>query len=93
MAYRNYAEGKDGILNIVEKEIKEADELGKSVVIGVEIVKSSEGEQISFHDIGIAAMTEELDLLHDRLHNNPSFAGVAIHDLVNWKQASESSKK
>lgn len=90
MAYRDFAEGSNGIIDIVEHEIKDADALGKAVVIGVETKKMGKEERISFHDEGMAAMTDQLELLHQKMRKHSSFAGVAIHDYVSWRNASDS---
>jgi hypothetical protein len=88
MAYRDFTEGANGILHIVENEINDADKLGKAVVIGVETKNMGKAEQISFHDDGMMAMGEQLALLQKHLRKHPSFAGIAIHDYVSWKEAS-----
>lgn len=89
MAYRNHAQGPNGIVDIVQKIVADADTLGKgSVVVGVNILESQEGENVSFHQMGTQEMESELAILQEELGDRPSFAGSAVHDYESWLHAS-----
>ncbi len=89
LAYRDSIEGSNGIANVVEQELKQADGLGKPVIIAVNIKKSDQGNHVSFYDKGAAEMKRQLERLPQFLGNHPSFAGVAVHDYVNWKNGTQ----
>lgn len=87
MAYRNHTKGANGIVEIVQNIVVEADELQKrSVIVGVNIRDSEEGENVSFHAHGTAEMKSQLAILQKELGRNPSFAGSAIHDFESWTE-------
>ncbi len=89
MAYRNHANGPNGIVDIVHKIVADANALkSDSVVVGVNILESDEGDNVSFHQDGTAEMENQLAILEDELANNPAFAGSAIHDYESWLHAS-----
>lgn len=84
MAYRNYAKGKGGIIEISQTEISWADKEKKKIIIAVETVPLPE-RYTSFSEMGIEKMEEELKIIKQSFRENQSFAGVAIHHLVSWK--------
>ncbi|MGO0060100.1 hypothetical protein ACTID9_08845 [Brevibacillus fluminis] len=90
MAYRNYAEGPNGIVDITQRVLADANDRKKaSVIVGVNILESKEGDNVSFHKQGTTEMERELSILQDALAQSPSFAGYAVHDYKSWRQASE----
>ncbi|MDH4618238.1 hypothetical protein [Brevibacillus sp. AY1] len=94
MAYRNFADGPNGILSIVEKIVDDAnDQKQRSVVVGVNILDSGEGAHVSFHERGTEEMMSELAILHRALADNPGYGGSAIHDYESWKQVSQREEK
>ncbi|WP_400161875.1 hypothetical protein ACAF76_016100 [Brevibacillus sp. TJ4] len=94
MAYRNHAQGANGIVDIVQNIIVEADGLrDRSVIVGVNIRDSGEGENVSFHAHGTAEMKSQLALLQEELGRNPSYAGSAIHDFESWTTILEREEK
>jgi hypothetical protein len=90
MAYRNQALGQNGIVEIVEKIVDDANVHKKgSVIVGVNIMKTMEGAHVSFYEEGTEEMNNQLAILQEELSNNPAFAGSAIHDYESWKHASQ----
>ncbi|MGM0711854.1 hypothetical protein ACWKW1_06590 [Brevibacillus parabrevis] len=86
MAYRDTLAGNNGILALVEDELREADKLGKRVMVAVNMKKLSD-DHASFAEEGAAEMNRQLALLPEKLGDHPSFSGVAIHDYRHWKEA------
>ena len=87
MAFRDAAEGSNGIVAVAKEEIAFADELGKPIKISVEIKASHEGDHITFYEEGAAYMEEELAKLPDLLKDSPSFTGSVVHAYAYWKNA------
>ncbi|RNB90448.1 hypothetical protein EDM56_08030 [Brevibacillus fluminis] len=90
MAYRNYAEGPNGIVDITQRVLADANDRKKaSVIVGVNILESKEGDNVSFHKQGTTEMERELSILQSALAQSPSFAGYAVHDYKSWRKASQ----
>jgi len=90
MAYRNYADGPNGILSIVQNIVQDANEQKQqSVIVAVNILNSSEGPHVSFHERGTKDMLEQIAILHRALSQHPAFGGSAVHDYESWKQVSQ----
>jgi hypothetical protein len=85
MAYRNYAEGEGGIIDISETKIKWADIENKKVIIAVETVRLPE-DYTSFHGHSVEKMEEQLKSVKKFYRKNRSFSGIAIHHLVSWRE-------
>ena len=83
MAYRNHADRSGGILEIVEPLFQLAETAKSPLVIAVETTDQPE-EYVSFSGMSPERMKEELQQVHNRYGENPSFAGIAIHDAWNW---------
>lgn len=82
MSYRDSAAA---INNIAKMELEDASALGKKAFAAVETKPSSEGDFITFYGKGAAYMNEQLVQLHELAKVNPSYVGIAIHDLDGWK--------
>lgn len=78
MDYRDKAEGRDSILSHAASEIAYANEVGKKVVIGLE-VSSNDINKVTFHEEGPKVFEQEVRKVERALRNEPSFAGFAIH--------------
>lgn len=87
MAFRNIAEGSNGIADVVSQEMKIADRLGKSLLISVEMKENFEGRHISFYDKGAAEMERQLALLPDLLSEYKAYKGNIVHAYDYWIQA------
>lgn len=87
MAFRNIAEGSNGIADVVSQEMKIADRLGKRLLISVEMKENFEGRHISFYDKGAAEMERQLALLPDLLSEYKAYKGNIVHAYDYWIQA------
>lgn len=81
MAYRDKS---DEICNLVDNEIKWANDYKTKVIIGVETSKSSEGKSLSFFEEGCKYMSNELNSVYDRFCKIESFKGFSIQSLESW---------
>lgn len=86
MAYRNYAEGSNGISQIATPIVKEAENQEKSVVIGVNIIDTDEGKHTTFYGSDPGHMSQELKQLKQAFRGNAGFSGIAVHDYAHWKK-------
>ena len=82
MAYRDSGEQ---IIELSKEELQEADRLGKSVWIGMELGRTDEGEYVSFHTKGLTVMEEEMQKVTRLGSRYSSFAGVAVHHYEAWR--------
>lgn len=85
MAYRNFAVGPNGVIELSSEEINTGTNLGKKVIIGVETGYSEEGSHLSFYNKGQAVMDAELTKVNDAFSEFTSYHGVAIHHYGSWK--------
>ncbi|KRG45156.1 hypothetical protein ARC78_02920 [Stenotrophomonas pictorum JCM 9942] len=85
MDYRDKAEGRDSILSHAASEIAYANEVGKKVVIGLE-VSSNDINKVTFHEEGPKVFEQEVRKVERALRNEPSFAGFAIHHYRAWRR-------
>lgn len=84
MDYRNFARGRDSIVSHAKDELEYADRMGKTVVIGVETIRT-EPRKVTFYGMGLAAMEEQLAIAESEFASHPSFAGFAIHHLRSYR--------
>jgi hypothetical protein len=83
MAYRNYAYGKNGILDILRPEIRWANEDGSKFIVGVE-TKSTEEPHVTFHQEGQAKLVSEIGIVNRALRKAPAYLGYAVHQYGSW---------
>lgn len=86
MAYRNTAEGSNGISQIATPIVKEAEDQEKSVVIGVNMIDTDEGNHTTFYGSEPGHMTQEIKQLKQSFKGNQGFSGIAVHDYAHWKK-------
>lgn len=84
MDYRNFALGKNGIVENANAMMREASTLNKEVIVAVETAKSLESDRASFYSKSSEAMEIELQAAHKKLSRYSSYAGFAIHDYISW---------
>lgn len=89
MDYRNFARGSDSIIAHATDEIAYADRTGKTVVIGVETLRT-EPRKVTFYGMGRAAMEEQLRIAETEFSSHPSFSGFAIHHLGSYRIMADS---
>ncbi|GGH49442.1 hypothetical protein GCM10008014_13930 [Paenibacillus silvae] len=87
MAFRNTAEGSNGIAAVVSQEMEIADRLGKSLLVSVEMKQNHEGEHISFYDHGAKEMENQLDKLPELLSGYKAYKGNLVHAYDYWVDA------
>lgn len=84
MDYRHKAAGSDSILSHAASEIAYADRVGKKVVIGLE-VSPNELDKVTFDRVGPKVFEQALGTVEEALHDDPSFAGFAIHHYRTYR--------
>ncbi|EKQ58294.1 MULTISPECIES: hypothetical protein [unclassified Clostridium] len=84
MAYRDKAEGNNGIIQVASKEMALGEQYGSKVTIAVETQKSVEGNFVSFYEEGNSYMNTELSKTYYVYKDNSSFGGFAIHHVISW---------
>ncbi|WP_053363280.1 hypothetical protein [Bacillus sp. FJAT-27251] len=88
MAYRNYAKGSNGMIEITSSELKWAKELGKPVSIAVETLPQEE-MHTTFLSLGLKEMQSQLNLFLRHVRHESEFGGFAIHDLSGWMRLAD----
>lgn len=83
MAYRDHAEGTDGIVDHAGFEVEVGSQLGKKVVVGVETAEASL-DKVTFREEGSAAMEAELVKVEAAFSGASSYSGVAIHHYASF---------
>lgn len=86
MAYRNQAEGANGIIELVNSELAYAQDKGKKVAVGVETLQSYEGPNISFYGMSKDALKSETDQVTATYRQNSAYGGIAVHYLDTWME-------
>lgn len=85
MDYRNFAHGPDGIISHAKDEMEYADRIGKSVVIGIETLRT-EPRKVTFYGLSHSVLEKELAIATADFKNHPSFAGYVIHHLSPYRE-------
>lgn len=86
MAYRNFAEGGNGIIELSTNEIQYAQEVGKKVIVGVETKPLTSYDHLSFSELGEDKMNDELNKVYNEFGDAASFNGIAIHSFKYWQE-------
>jgi len=81
MAYRDSGEQ---MYELSKEELEQADELGKSVWIGMELAHTDEGEHLTFYAKSRGEMEDEAERAALLGSEHPSFAGIAVHHYQAW---------
>ncbi|ARK24413.1 hypothetical protein SporoP37_06840 [Sporosarcina sp. P37] len=84
MAYRNKANGRNGIISLAQSEMDYASQAGKEARIAVETSKSFEGDYLSFFGKNNAYMDKQLKEAENAFNHSEEFRGIAIHSLESW---------
>lgn len=92
LAYRDNAQGSNGIIRIIEQEMQWADASGTSVTVGVN-TKPMPGEEFtSFAGKGSAQLENALQEVATAFREHKSYAGSAVHDLTYWGNWSQENR-
>ncbi len=83
MAYRDHAEGPDGIVELAATEVALATAEGKPAVVAVETAPAGL-DKISFAEEGESVMEHELALVRAAFAGQRGFAGEAVHYYGSW---------
>ncbi|MCA1032177.1 amidase [Bacillus timonensis] len=86
MAYRDQAEGENGIIELIRFELNESNRLNKSISIGVETGETAEADYVSFYEETLPYMKEELAKVEWEYKEFNSFSGFSYHYLHSWMQ-------
>lgn len=81
MSYRD--DGKK-MYELAREELEEADKLGTSVWIGMELADTDEGAHLTFHGKSEKEVEEEARRAAVLGTEHPSFAGLAVHHYQAW---------
>ncbi len=84
MAYRDYAEGADSIIEHVGAPIAYALRHGKVSYVGIETTCGLVPEKITFCEENRAGLNEEIKKVTARFSGNEGFGGMAIHDFAGY---------
>lgn len=82
MAYRDVADGEDGIIKISQNEVEFAEICGKRITVAVE-TKNISPDKITFYEEGEIVMKEEIGKVESYFKRYDSFDTVGIHDYLN----------
>jgi hypothetical protein len=86
MAYRNVAYGNNGIIRVCANEIIYANNVGKTVSIGVETQNLPKQSYLTFYSKGKHEMQDTLDEVQEHYKNDSSFIGFSIHSYCSWRE-------
>lgn len=84
MAYRNKANGRNGMISLAQSEIDYASAAGKKARVAIETSKSSEGDYLSFFGKNNAYMEKQLWEVEQSFNHSEEFNGIAVHSLESW---------
>ncbi|MBM7572978.1 hypothetical protein [Aquibacillus albus] len=85
MAFRDYAKGSGGILDMAQNETDFAESIDKNIIISVELKENRDNPHISFHEEGEAKMEEQLQIVDKELNSNSAYNGYTVHAYRYWK--------
>lgn len=90
MAYRDHAEGVNGILEVSAPVRASCSKHGVAFRIGVETQPANQtgGPGQTFAEEGRAALEREAALVAKQLMTNPLYLGIAVHDWHHWSRLS-----
>lgn len=89
MAYRDRAEGRDGMISHAASEVEYAGKTGRTVLIGVE-TKQNEIKKVSFYGRTEKELERELGSAENYFGGQPAFAGFVIHHYRSYRNWLES---
>lgn len=84
IAVMSYRDDGEKMYELSKEELEQADELGKSVWIGMELTDTAEGEHLTFHGKSEKVMNDEAKRAAKLGTPHKSFAGLAVHHYEAW---------
>lgn len=85
MDYRDRAGGQDGIISHAEDELKYAEKIGKTVMIGIE-TSPNDIQKVSFDHLKEADMERELGLAHAAMAPSKAYGGFVLHHFKAYQR-------
>jgi len=85
MDYRDHAEGRDGIVAHAAKEMAYAEQVGKQVVIGLELTPNAL-KKVTFHHRSEADLQHEMAATQAAYARSKAFAGFALHHYRGYRE-------
>lgn len=84
MDYRDHAEGRDGIVAHAAKEMAYAEQIGKQVVIGLELTPNAL-KKVTFNHLSEADLARQMALTERAYRGSSAFAGFALHHYGGYR--------
>jgi hypothetical protein len=87
LSYRNFVTGPDSIIDISASACAEARRLSVPCRLGVETKYLGDdpvSRKQTFHGLGKRALNDALSRVDGLIGNNPTYAGMAVHDYKHW---------
>lgn len=78
MAYRNFSEGPNGVIDVSKDEINTANKYKTKVIVALETGKV-EPPYITFYNMGKSHFNKEKSILEKKFQKNLSYGGTATH--------------
>ncbi|KGP74702.1 hypothetical protein [Pontibacillus yanchengensis] len=85
LAYRNFVEGQNGIIPLIEHELEYAHNMNKKVEVGVE-TKDMTPDYLTFFELGQNQMNNVFGKVATHYSNVFSFNGFAVHEFNSWQE-------
>lgn len=85
MAYRNFAEGNDGTVYLISKELHYGEEVGKRIVVGQETQKNLYPAYVTFGGTSCRELRREMEKIERTVGHRASFGGFAIHHYESFR--------
>lgn len=85
LAVMSYRDSGQQMVDLSKGMLDEADQLGKSVWIGMELGHTEEGSHVSFFGKPLPMMEQEMKTVYRLSDSYSSFAGLAIHHYEAWQ--------
>ncbi|GIP25306.1 hypothetical protein J23TS9_04360 [Paenibacillus sp. J23TS9] len=86
LAVMSYRDSGQKMVDLSKEMLNEADQLGKSVWIGMELGDTKEGDHVSFFGKSLPVMEEEMKQVYRLGDSYSSFAGLAVHHYEAWHE-------
>ncbi|NMO94579.1 hypothetical protein HII30_02100 [Paenibacillus lemnae] len=84
VAVMSYRDDGEQMYELARQELEQADELGTSVWIGMELADTEEGEHLTFYGKSQSQVNEEALRAASLGTGHSSFAGLAVHHYEAW---------
>lgn len=86
LAYRNYAEGSDGTVQLILMELGYAERIGKQLVIGQETQEGLFPDYVTFGGTSCGRFREEMRKIEKAVQHRAGFGGFAVHHYESYRK-------